>query len=341
MAETKIEWTDATWNPLTGCDKISPGCKNCYAEKMALRLQKMGQSNYANGFALTLQPHMLEHPLRWKKPRMIFVNSMSDLFHKDVPFEFIDEVFAVMMASGILDNRHHTFQVLTKRPERMLEYLTHRPPVEMVQAWAKAGDRHITMDNEDILFSETVMSQTCHDWDKDGTNSSGSEYKQWGYLKDVWPLHNVWLGVSVEDRKYGLPRIDYLCQIPAAVRMLSCEPLLEDLGEVDLTGIHWVITGGESGPNARPAHPDWFRSLRDQCQAAGVAFHFKQWGEYCRSNQLPPNGHSSGEWLARIDRTTVEGDVVYRVGKKAAGRLLDGREHNDFPESKAAAPASI
>lgn len=212
MAKSKIEWTDETWNPVTGCDKISPGCKYCYAETMANRLKAMGQPNYANGFNLTLQPQMLEHPLRWKKPRMIFVNSMSDLFHKDVPLDYIKQVFDVMNKA-----HWHTFQVLTKRADRLAEV---------------AHELHWTP--------------------------------------------NIWAGVSVEDRKHGLIRIDLLRIVPATVRMLSCEPLLEDLGEVDLTDIHWVIAGGESGRDARPAHPDWFRSLRDQCTAAGVAFFMKQ-----------------------------------------------------------------
>lgn len=246
MGNTSIEWTDATWNPVTGCDKISPGCKNCYAEKMALRLQKMGQANYANGFAVTLQPHMLKHPLDWKKPRMIFVNSMSDLFHKDVPLDYIKRVFDVMNQA-----HWHTFQVLTKRAERLAE-----------------------------LAPELRWTP------------------------------NIWMGVSVEDQEYGLPRIDYLRTVPAAVRFLSIEPLLEYLGEVDLTGIQWVIVGGESGTGARPMRPSWVRNLRDQCQAAGVAFHFKQWGG---------------------------------VNKKAAGRELDGREWNEFPQIQGAAipPATV
>lgn len=247
MATSTIEWTDATWNPVTGCDKISPGCTNCYAEKMANRLQKMGQANYANGFAVTLQPHMLEHPLKWKKPKMIFVNSMSDLFHKDVPDSYVDQVIRIMSEA-----HWHTFQVLTKRADRMMEYCDKR-------------------------------------WTQKSTNP-------------FWlPLENVWWGVSVEDRKYGLPRIDHLRQMPAKVRFLSIEPLLEDLGEVNLTGIHWVIAGGESGPGARPVDIRWFRSLRDQCQRAKVAFYFKQWGG---------------------------------INKKKSGRMLDGREWNEFPNAK-------
>lgn len=213
MAASTIEWTEATWNPVTGCDKISPGCKHCYAERMAKRLQAMGQPNYAAGFELTLQPQMLEHPLQWRRPLTIFVNSMSDLFHAEVPLEFIQRVFDVMRRA-----HWHRFQVLTKRADRLAEL-----------------DRHLE-----------------------------------------WPP-NVWMGVSVESRKY-LPRIDELRRTRAAVKFLSLEPLLEDLGPVDLAGVDWVIVGGESGPGARGMEAEWVRRLRDQCVAAEVAFFFKQWG---------------------------------------------------------------
>ena len=208
-----IEWTETTWNPLTGCTKISPGCKHCYAERMALRLQAMGQANYANGFRLTLQPQMLEAPLAWKKPRFVFVNSMSDLFHKDVPDSYVLRVFEVM--------RHahwHTFQVLTKRSQRLLQ-----------------------------------MSP-----------------------KIAWP-ENIWMGVSVERSDYTF-RIDHLRQTAAITRFLSLEPLLGPLPDLDLSGIDWVIVGGESGPGARPVHQAWVTDIRDQCVAADVPFFFKQWG---------------------------------------------------------------
>jgi len=208
-----IEWTEATWNPVTGCTKVSPGCKHCYAERMAMRLQAMGQRNYAGGFRLTLQPHMLELPLRWKKPQTIFVNSMSDLFHDDVPVEYIREVFEIM------ERAHwHRFQVLTKRAERLA-----------------------AIANE--LF---------------------------------WPL-NVWMGVSVESAKYR-GRIDCLRRTEAHVRFLSLEPLLGPLPHLDLTGIDWVIVGGESGPGARPMDPIWVTHIRDQCRRDRVPFFFKQWG---------------------------------------------------------------
>jgi len=210
---SSIEWTESTWNPVTGCTKISPGCKYCYAERLAKRLQAMGQPNYAAGFALTLQEHMLELPLRWRKPQTIFVNSMSDLFHGDVPLDYIQRVFAVMRRA-----HWHRFQVLTKRAERL-----------------------------------AVLSPQID-----------------------WPA-NVWMGVSVESQGY-LPRIDSLRQTGAKTKFLSLEPLLEDLGPFDLAGIDWVIVGGESGPHARPVHPDWVRDIRDLCSQAQVPFFFKQWG---------------------------------------------------------------
>ena len=210
---SSIEWTESTWNPVTGCTKISPGCKHCYAERMANRLKAMGQRNYARGFELTLQNHMLEVPLHWKKPQTIFVNSMSDLFHSDVPFEYIHHVFDVMRRA-----HWHRFQILTKRSDRLVEL-----------------DAHI-------------------DWPK-----------------------NVWMGVSVESKKY-LTRVDDLRTTHASVKFLSIEPLLEDLGKFSLAGIDWAIVGGESGPGARLMDPNWVRNLRQMCIAEGVAFFFKQWG---------------------------------------------------------------
>jgi len=190
---TSIEWTEQTWNPTTGCTKISPGCAHCYAEVMARRLKAMGVRGYENGFALTLHPDRLQQPLKRKKPTMYFVNSMSDLFHEDLPDSFIRQVFDVMKKSS-----QHTFQVLTKRAERMDEF--------------------------------------CRSYDAPS---------------------NAWLGVTVENRKHGLQRLDLLRHVRAPVRFLSIEPLLEDLGRLDLTSIHWVIVGGESGPKARPMKPEW------------------------------------------------------------------------------------
>ena len=214
--QSKIEWTERTWNPTVGCTKISPGCKNCYAEMMARRLKAMSVPGYENGFRLTLLPGRLSEPLERRKPTVYFVNSMSDLFHEKVPFEYIRRVFDVMVQAP-----QHTFQILTKRAERMAEFCN----------------------------GLAVPS-------------------------------NVWLGVSVENRKYGLPRIPVLRSIDAPVRFLSIEPLLEDLGNFDLTGIHWVIVGGESGRKARPMRSEWVASIKRQCVAADVAFFFKQWGTW-------------------------------------------------------------
>lgn len=214
--QSRIEWTELTWNPTIGCTKISPGCKNCYAETMAKRLQAMGMHGYENGFQLTLMPERLIEPLQRRKPTVYFVNSMSDLFHEKVPFDYIRRVFDVMARAP-----QHTFQVLTKRAERMAE------------------------------FCRTTTVPT-----------------------------NVWLGVSVENRKHGVPRIGVLRGINAEARFLSIEPLLEDVGEIDLAGIHWVIVGGESGHKARPMKSEWVDRIKRQCDRAHVAFFFKQWGAW-------------------------------------------------------------
>lgn len=213
-----IEWTDATWNPVRGCTKISPGCVRCYAETFAERWRGIPGHPYEFGFDLRLVPEKLNEPLAWKRPRKIFVNSMSDLFHERVPDDYIIRVADVMMEAD-----WHIYQVLTKRAERMKHLL--------------------------------------------GTK-----------LRRHAESTHIWWGVSVENRKHGLPRVDHLRVTPAAVRFLSVEPLLEDLGSMDLTGIHWVIVGGESGPGARPMLAPWVESIRDQCVAADVPFFFKQWG---------------------------------------------------------------
>lgn len=239
--KTSIEWTEQTWNPTTGCTKISPGCKFCYAETMAKRLQAMKASGYENGFQLSLMPNRLDQPIKRKKPTMYFVNSMSDLFHEEIPFEYLDQVFSV-----ISKTKQHIYQILTKRSARMREYFQSREVP-----------------------------------------------------------NNVWLGVSVEDQVYGKPRIRDLQQIAAKVRFLSCEPLLENLGIIDLSGIHWVIAGGESGINARPMQEDWVVSLKNQCERSGVAFFFKQWGM----------------WGA---------DGIKR-NKKVNGRILQGKTWDQYP----------
>jgi protein gp37 len=217
-ANSKIEWTDSTWNPVRGCTKISPGCKHCYAEAFAERFRGVKGHPYEQGFDLRLIPEKLHEPLQWRKPKMVFVNSMSDLFQEGVPDDYIVEVARVMKTAT-----QHIFQVLTKRPERMGELL-------------------------------------C------------------GPLKFVSNYWHIWWGVSVEDRAYGRPRIRCLQSAPAAVRFLSIEPLLEDLGILDLSGIHWVIVGGESGPRARPIKKEWVEAILQQCASANIPFFFKQWG---------------------------------------------------------------
>ena len=242
---TKISWTTETWNPVTGCTKVSPGCKNCYAERMAERLQAMGNKHYANGFALTLQPDMLERPLHWRKPKLIFVNSMSDLFHKDVQFEYIDRVFAVMALA-----RQHTFQILTKRPERMAQYIHDR---------SSAGGN---------WFIET------HYVDLTARKTPGRLPPDYKAMQ--WPLPNVWLGTSVENQATADERIPHLMQCMAAVRFLSCEPLLGPIRLAAIDEINWVIVGGESGPGFRPCKLEWIESIVSQCRAAGVPVFVKQ-----------------------------------------------------------------
>jgi protein gp37 len=318
MGITKIEWADRTWNPLTGCTKVSPGCDHCYAKTMHERFNGPGSFD-----TITLHPDRLTQPSRWRKPSRVFVNSMSNLFHKDVPDEFIAAVFAMMAAS-----RRHTFQVLTKRPVRM----------------------------RSLLSSPAFTERVCLEYHR----------RKWGLPKhanvSAWlgmPLPNVWLGVSVENQKWADIRTPALLETPAAVRFLSCEPLLgpidldncggyqavvtpadlafsRRLGDPDQPHVDWVIVGGESGPGARPMQLDWARALRDQCTFTGAAFLFKQWGEW------EPRGLHVG---SITDPRECVGEVVddgkypalewrrmyYRVGKKAAGRELDGRTWDECP----------
>lgn len=241
--KSAIEWTDATWNPVTGCTKITAGCDNCYAARFSERFRGVKDHPFEQGFDLTLRPGRIEQPLKWKKPRMIFVNSMSDLFHKGVPKEFIDSVFDSMEQAD-----WHVFQVLTKRSPRMRDYLKSR------------------------------------------------------YKNSIAPAH-IWCGVSVEDSK-GAARITHLQNSPATVRFLSVEPLIGSVGSIDLSGIHWVIAGGESGPNARVLNIKWAREIRDICKKQKVPFFFKQWGGY---------------------------------RPKSGGRELDGEEWNEFPVQTSAA----
>lgn len=326
---SKIEWTDASWNPITGCDEVSPGCDHCYAKTFAERWRGTPGHHFEQGFDIVLRPERLDQPLRWTRPRRIFVNSMSDLFHASVPDEFIIEVFVRMWWSP-----QHTFQVLTKRPGRMRSLL---PRIE-----APLRERE-----HDLQLVDCPRPLT-------------------------WPLPNVWLGVSVEDQKWADVRVPLLLATPAAVRWLSCEPLL---GPLDLTWcggidalqpdwtshmgaphplIDWVVCGGESGHGARPMHPDWARSLRDQCEAADVPFNFKQWGAWAPAGELGPGArwvHADGTatpWTSTDGHTRAGGGdyrnggaiLMRRVPKNAAGRLLDGRTHDDFPPSAAAATTS-
>jgi protein gp37 len=330
---TTIEWTrsddgtpGATWNPVTGCTKVSPGCDHCYAETLAERFRGTPGHYYENGFDVQLRPDKLEEPLRWKKPRRVFVNSMSDLFHKDIPDEYIAQVFAVMAVAS-----QHTFQVLTKRHARMRSLLS--------------SDTFI-----DEVFAASVEFGGESDW-----------------ATSDWPLPNVWLGVSAENQQWADARIPVLLDTPAAVRFVSAEPLLGPINldpwrNPDGTGsrgpadsrLDWVIAGGESGRGARPMHPDWARNIRDQCQRAGVAFLFKQRGEWTwnepgrftipskpfsdrvalmhaggmtamrKGNPFDPFERGHPNWATRIER----------VGKKAAGRELDGRTWDEFPETE-------
>lgn len=298
---TKIEWAEETWNPITGCTPISPGCANCYAQRMAKRLA--GRCGYPadEPFKVMVHPERLSEPLRWKKPRRVFVCSMGDLFHPDVPFEFIDKVFSIMFCVP-----KHSFLVLTKRPDRMREYITTRP--------------RDSMKPERALIQDEIGFQN---------------------YSVPWPLPNVWLGVTCENQEQADKRIPVLLQIPAAVRFVSVEPML---GAVEMLpyllttgtfepweeqrGLDWVICGGETGPGARPIHPGWIRSLRDQCQAAGVSFFFKQHGEWMWWHQdgipyVADGLKARHEWPDKSHS--------FRVGKKAAGRLLDGREWNEIP----------
>ncbi|MDR6861946.1 phage Gp37/Gp68 family protein [Phycicoccus sp. 3266] len=307
---TKIEWTDETWNPVTGCTKVSPGCDHCYAEGIAHRFA--GTKAYPNGFDVTLRPERLEQPLRWTRPRMVFVNSMSDLFHRDIPDEYIARVFAVMALAS-----QHTFQILTKRHGRMRSLLSDR--------W----------------WSETLLPELIHEL------AAGRGYEV------RYPLPNVWLGVSTEDQQRAELRIPALLDTPAAVRFISAEPLL---GPIDLFSrssidrnpqLDWVIVGGESGPGARPMHPNWARRLRDQCAEAEIAFFLKQWGEWVPESFLKHRDNAPAAFLDAdgmcrplvngipTDPPRARGDAITirRVGKKTAGRVLDGRQHTAWPKA--------
>ena len=279
---SRIEWTEHTWNPVVGCTKISPGCKHCYAEVMSRRLRAMGAAGYEAGLRPVRTLHArLEEPLRRRMPPTYFVNSMSDLFHDRVPTAFIDDVFDVMRRA-----EQHSFQVLTKRAERMA-----------------------------------------------------------AYSLDVSVPRNVWLGVSVENRRHGVPRIEWLRRARATTRFLSVEPLLENLGPLDLTSIDWVIVGGESGRGARPMNEEWVRSLRDQCEVGMLPFLFKQWGSGSRFRDkhgdiwtYGADGLMHAPETAPFSREHVERKwgPLRALDKKAAGRELDGRTWDEFPAAVSA-----
>jgi len=360
--KTGIEWTrgddgtaGATWNPVTGCEKISAGCDHCYAETFAERWRGTPGHYFERGFDVQLRPDKLDQPLRWKRPRRVFVNSMSDLFHKDVPDLYIAKVFAVMAIAS-----QHTFQVLTKRHARMRS-----------------------------LVSSPTFGDTVLDYMSDFPGGEQAKDEQ----RVPWPLPNVWLGVSTENQHWADIRIPVLLDTPAAVRFISAEPLL---GPIDLHGpivnghrprltywldgrpgwgpekrepsglvtrkitvgpaLDWVIAGGESGSGARPIHPDWVRSLRDQCAESSVPFFFKQWGAYAPwapedfsepkgATVVYPDGDTG--WVAGDEdhltnwtRGLPEGwAFATRVGKKAAGRVLDGRTWDEFPRTAEAVSA--
>ncbi len=360
MAKTSIEWATDVWNPTTGCDRTSPGCDHCYALTLAKRLKGMGSTKYQTdgdprtsgpGFGVAVHPDALDVPLRWTKPRKVFVNSMSDLFHDKVPDEFIAEVFAVMALAS-----QHIFQLLTKRHARMRSLLRSEDFAQAVNDamvhWAVAE-----------LRDSPMLDRAPNAFDG--------------------PLPNLWLGVSTENQHWANIRIPALLDTPAAVRWVSAEPLLGPVDLRDCNGVdsverdwsggmgaphpllNWIVCGGESGPNARPMHPDWARSLRDQCQAADVPFFLKQWGEWGPapwSVRIPNAGDLTKDELAAAKADAEargathclqtsghlyqpdhkpwsmerdpDGDypgAIRRWGKKAAGRELDGRTHDAYP----------
>ncbi len=381
-SNSKIEWTDRTWNPVVGCRACSPGCAHCYAEKMSNRLAAMAKKDIADGknpgrkrrYLNVIQdggwrgnvetvPEALGDPLKWRSPQKVFVNSMSDLFYGDdgdrraceskgipflpVPFGFIDYVFAVMALTP-----RHTYQILTKRTRRMAEY-TSDPTLSgriyrLINDWLDDGQAGFLGRSWDEAHNVTG-------WRTEGDPTE----PEW-----ILPLPNVWLGTSVENQAMADKRIPELLKVPAAVRFLSCEPLLgpvsiphaarwhfddctcldcfdrRDQGK-EQPGIDWVIVGGESGPKARPMHPAWARGLRDQCIAAGVPFFFKQWGEHIA--QLPDLkqpcfflGVDGKQYLNPEEAGRADATCMMRVPKKAAGRLLDGRTWDELPKVEVA-----
>lgn len=327
MAETRIEWADAVWNVTSGCSPVSEGCQNCWAKRYAHRLR--GRFGYPadDPFRVTLHPERLKEPLRWSKPRRVFVCSMGDLFHPEVPETFIAQVLHEMCWRP-----EHTFLVLTKRPDRMAELL--------------CGSR----------FRDLLAKQFLYRIE---------EYVSIYHPRRNWPLPNLWLGVTAENQARADERIPILLQIPAAVRWVSCEPLL---GPIDLHdylwnhhdgtaagypvawaekgGIHWVVVGGETGPGARPCHPDWIRRIRDDCVAARVPFFLKHLGEYITAYDAGFRVDERDRWGRELGAAWAKSKPEWRccaqmvhVGRRAAGRLLDGREWNEMPGVSASSSA--
>jgi protein gp37 len=343
MANTKIEWATKVWNPVTGCTPISAGCANCYAKRMANRLKGRHGYDAADPFKVTIhtEDKFLE-PLKWRKPSNVFVCSMGDLFHKDVPTLEIDKVFAIAAISP-----KHNFMFLTKRPDRMATYFD-TPAKKLAERW------------EDVIYS---MGISAGDDEIDTVASFLHNRCGLG-----WPLKNIWLGVSVEDQKAADDRIHYLNEISAAVKFVSCEPLLSEINFEKSLGeslkwhagglkncISWVISGGETGHNARPVHPDWVRSIKDQCEDNGVPFFFKGWGEFKPINidltgikPIRQKGNpftfwenikgdifelidGDGEYLCAGDDHQLYQPII-KVGKKQSGDLLDGKQYHEFPK---------
>ncbi len=366
---SSIEWTDETWNPLRGCSRVSEGCRNCYAETVANRFSGKGhpyegliaKGGQWNG-AIKLVPEKLLEPWRWVKPRMIFVNSMSDLFHPAVPFDYIAAVFFIMSVTT-----RHTYQVLTKRPERMLEFFR----------WAEANDPYECDGIDDGIEWAARRIPAIEELAWESATAKRGGYDNCG---PAFPYENVWLGVSVEDQATANERIPLLLQTPAAVRWISAEPLLGPIDLADLQnpdcqfgegqpwlnaiagfvydslgdtcgspGLDWVVVGGESGAGARPMDPSWVRSLQSQCAGTRTPFFFKQWGDWLPGEKVPGESHyarcDNGEIMKvngtpardnfQTDPDKHSGDLIaLRIGKKAAGRILDGREWSQYPVVK-------
>ena len=281
---SSIEWTDKTWNPTVGCSRISPGCEHCYAERFAGRklsdahrgLTVRGSKGARWTGAVRCFPNRLAQPLRWRKPQRIFVDSMSDLFHEAIPVEFVDSVFGVILACGVLSNHRHTFQILTKRPHRMASYLS-TDPSELVKRWARAGDAHVALNDPDQLFSEYV--EACCRMPEPIPSRAIRIAEPWANPQNVFPLRNVWLGVSCEDQTTLGERLPILIDTPAATRFLSIEPMLGPIFlPRDLRSIDLVIVGGESGPGARPCWIDAIHRIITDCAEAQVATFVKQLG---------------------------------------------------------------